>query len=112
MTRSLQFAKTGPADFGLEPTAEGSTALTVQRGRFFRYRHDPKDPGSLSSDAVLCLLVDRQGVLWVGTQDGGLNRFDRKTGRFKVYRNDPNDPQSLAHDTCKPYSRIEPECCG
>ena len=38
---------------------------------------------------MLSLLLDRQGVLWVGTQDGGLNRFDRNSGRFTTYRVEP-----------------------
>ena len=29
----------------------------------------------LSQSSVICMLQDRQGFLWVGTQDG-LNRFD------------------------------------
>lgn len=41
---------------------------------------------------VNCILQDRQGFLWLGTQDG-LNRYDGHN--FKVYKPDPNDPQSL-----------------
>ena len=64
--------------------------------RSVTYRHDPKNPGSLSNDVVLCLLLDRQGVLWAGTDGGGLNRFDSTTGRFTAYRNEPNNPRSLS----------------
>ena len=39
---------------------------------------------------------DRQGVLWVGTGDRGLNRFDPKTGHFRAYGHDPGDPRSLS----------------
>lgn len=46
----------------------------------------------LSSDAVHCLLQDRQGFLWIGTEDG-LNRYDGHT--FKVYRHQPGKPDSL-----------------
>ncbi len=41
---------------------------------------------------------DRQGVLWIGSDGGGLDRFDRATGRFAHYRHDPNNPDSLGHD--------------
>ncbi len=46
----------------------------------------------LSQVTVTCLLQDRTGFLWVGTQDG-LNRYDGYG--FRVYKNDPTDPRSL-----------------
>ncbi|RPH61264.1 MAG: diguanylate cyclase [Chloroflexi bacterium] len=44
------------------------------------------------------MLAEKDGILWVGTFGGGLNRINRKTGAVTVYRNDPNDPTSLSHD--------------
>ncbi len=46
----------------------------------------------LSQGVVNCLLQDKQGFIWVGTQDG-LNRYDGNT--FKVFRPAPDDPQSI-----------------
>lgn len=47
----------------------------------------------LSSNVVFCILQDRKGYLWIGTNDG-LNRYDGYT--FKVYRSNPGDSNSLA----------------
>lgn len=47
----------------------------------------------LSQNAVLDLMQDRQGYLWVATQDG-LNRYDGYA--FTVYKNDPDDTNSLS----------------
>lgn len=47
----------------------------------------------LSQNNIKCLMQDRKGFLWVGTQDG-LNRFDGY--QFKIYRFDPFDPTSLS----------------
>ncbi len=44
---------------------------------------------------VNCILQDRTGFLWLGTQNG-LARYDGYD--FAVYRHDPQDPASLAHD--------------
>ncbi|NRR30174.1 diguanylate cyclase [Oxalobacteraceae bacterium] len=45
------------------------------------------------SQAILSLLQDRQGFIWIGTIEGGLFRYD---GRGAVrYANDPADPNSL-----------------
>jgi sugar lactone lactonase YvrE len=35
-------------------------------------------------------------MIWIGTNGGGINRFDRKTGKFTRFLHDPNDPASLS----------------
>ena len=41
---------------------------------FKTYFHEPQDPSSLNHDYVWSLFVDSAGVLWVGTDGGGLSR--------------------------------------
>ncbi|WP_080240430.1 hybrid sensor histidine kinase/response regulator [Spirosoma rigui] len=48
----------------------------------------------LSQNNVTCILQDRQGFMWFGTQDG-LNRYDGYT--FTLYRYNPKDSTSLSH---------------
>ncbi|HET90789.1 MAG TPA: hypothetical protein ENN99_08645, partial [Chloroflexi bacterium] len=62
------------------------------------YKYDPDDPHSLQSNSIWALYADRSGTLWVGTEGGGLNQFDRDTDRFIHYLNDPHDPHSLSHN--------------
>ncbi|MCB1877712.1 MAG: diguanylate cyclase [Chromatiales bacterium] len=62
------------------------------------FEHRNGDPGSLSHDWVWSLLVDKQGELWVGTDGGGLSRFDREREAFVNYRHSPNNPNSLPSD--------------
>ena len=47
----------------------------------------------LSNSFVNCLLQDRTGFIWFGTDDG-LNRFDGY--EIKVYRNNPDDKSSIS----------------
>ena len=49
----------------------------------------------LSQVTVNCILQDRVGFLWLGTQNG-LNRYDGY--RFEVYKHDPADPTSLPNN--------------
>lgn len=49
----------------------------------------------LSQSIVECILQDRTGFLWFGTEDG-LNRYDGYT--FTVYKEDPDNENSLSHD--------------
>jgi ligand-binding sensor domain-containing protein/signal transduction histidine kinase len=68
----------GTHSAGLErfdPTTEQFIAI---------YKHDAKDPTSLSNNRVNSVLFDHSGTMWVGTQEG-LGKFDRRTGRFKTY---------------------------
>jgi ligand-binding sensor domain-containing protein/signal transduction histidine kinase len=66
---------------------------------FKHFRHIPKDPSSLSSDRIRCILEDHDGFLWIGTFDSGLSRFDPQTQTFINYAHDPENPQSLSNDT-------------
>lgn len=50
----------------------------------------------LSNDDVNCLLEDKLGFMWFGTEDG-LNRFDGYT--FHVYRNNPDDKNSISSNS-------------
>jgi signal transduction histidine kinase/ligand-binding sensor domain-containing protein len=69
-----------------------------------------RDPRSISSDLLTAMYQDRQGVLWIGTWGGGLNKLvrpipdssasaaagvDRSVATFERYQHDPNNPHSL-----------------
>lgn len=63
------------------------------------YRHDPNDPHSISDHNVTAWYEDRQGNVWVGTNTGGLNRFDRASETFTRFQHDPAKPGSLGQGT-------------
>ena len=52
-------------------------------GTFASYRYNPGGKG-ISSDWVNCVLVDRDGIVWAGTQ-AGLNRLDPQTDAFTTF---------------------------
>ncbi len=62
------------------------------------YKNEPGNPNSLSNNYIWSIHQDEEGVLWIGTFGGGLNRFDPFTETFNSYRNDPNDPESISSD--------------
>lgn len=77
-------------------TPRGLNAFDKKTGIFTRYLHDPADPGSLGSDSIRAILIDRAGIIWIGTNDQGLDRFDPHLGRFTHYRPDPPNPPAWA----------------
>src|SRR5262249_37950758 len=64
----------------------GLFKLDRDRKKFIRYRNDPRDPDSLSSDRVLALYEGHEGAIWVGTDGGGAVRFPVKLPPFHRYR--------------------------
>jgi two-component system sensor histidine kinase ChiS len=63
---------------------------------FTHYKNEPGSPNSLSNNFIMTIYEDRSGVLWIGTIDGGLNRFDRNSETFSHYQNSPGNPNSLS----------------
>jgi two-component system sensor histidine kinase ChiS len=68
---------------------------------FLVFRHDPQDSTTLANSYISKLYEDRSGTLWVGTNGGGLNRFDRASGKFTHYKNNPNDSTSLSDNNIR-----------
>lgn len=55
---------------------------------YIKYKHDPGDTTTLSNDDIVCILESSSGNLWLGTFNGGLNRFIRSENRFERFTKD------------------------
>jgi signal transduction histidine kinase/ligand-binding sensor domain-containing protein len=62
------------------------------------YYHNVKDINSLSINLVRSLFVDNSGNVWIGTDNGGLNLFNKEKQNFWHYRKDDYDPRSLNNE--------------
>ena len=62
---------------------------------FTHYQNDSNNPNSLSNNIVKSIFEDREGIMWLAT-DNGLNSFDRSTGMFKRYLHDPKNIHSIS----------------
>jgi ligand-binding sensor domain-containing protein/signal transduction histidine kinase len=65
-------------------TSRGLFRFDPSSGRTVRYRHDPKNRFSLSSDAIKSTGEDRSGTFWAATSEG-LDAFDRDTGKVTLH---------------------------
>jgi signal transduction histidine kinase/ligand-binding sensor domain-containing protein len=92
--------------------------------QFTRYVHDPSNAHSLSHNRIFSIYEDsRHGgsTLWIGTDGGGLNQFDRATERFTHYTEKDGLPNNVIYgilaeengqlwlSTNKGLSRFDPQ---
>jgi ligand-binding sensor domain-containing protein len=96
---------------------EGYLWATTQNGlsrydgyTFSTYKFDPHDSGSLNNNLCIALYEDKAGNIWVGTIEGGINRFDRKTGKFINYR--PPQPPGRFETVLRAVSVINEDKFG
>ena len=62
-----------------------------------RYIYDPKNAASISKNIIKSLFIDTTGILWIGTNGGGINKFDPERKQFKLVKK-TLDPNSLSYD--------------
>ena len=63
---------------------------------FTVFAHEPNDPTSISDETIRTMISDSNGTIWVGTDAGGLSRFDSASQTFTNYLHDPSDSTSIA----------------
>jgi diguanylate cyclase (GGDEF)-like protein len=102
----------GSSDFinTIAPAADGrlwlGTGLQVVRfdtasGKWTDYPSNPADPASRSVNSTTCIVEDKQGRVWMGSEwgGGGLDLLDVASGRFRHFVNDPAREDSLSDDS-------------
>ncbi|MCP4154840.1 MAG: response regulator [bacterium] len=68
-------------------------------GSNFKYfNHDPLDPGSLAESNFGKIIEGENGILWLGTWGGGLDRYDPVAGTFEHHKHDQANPESIGGD--------------
>jgi len=65
------------------------------------YRPDQNDSNSLSGDWITAICVDKSDVIWIGTLDAGLNKYDKKKNKWTRYYNNPSNSNSLINNSIK-----------
>ena len=66
--------------------------------KFVTFVNDKEDSTSLSFNNIFSLLMDKNGIIWVGTLGGGLNKFDTKTEQFKRFLSNDSKTKSLSNN--------------
>jgi len=82
-------------------TVNGLSRLDAEKEKkgifpFIHYYNRPYDTNSINSNRIKVIYRDRQGILWIGTYEGGVNILDLEKKKFHHYLHDPDEPNSLA----------------
>ncbi len=78
----------------------GLNRFNPLNGEFTHFVNDPEKPNSISNNRVKCILepeIHGEEILWIGTNNGGLNRFDKRTETFTAYSMEEGLPSNTIH---------------
>jgi signal transduction histidine kinase/ligand-binding sensor domain-containing protein/DNA-binding response OmpR family regulator len=73
----------------------GLNIVNTVSGKAKRYNHDDRDKFSLSSKSIRCIYNDPQGIYWIGTYQGGVDKYDKNLTLFNSKQNNAYDPAGL-----------------
>jgi ligand-binding sensor domain-containing protein/signal transduction histidine kinase len=78
-------------------SSRGLCHFDLQTEQFtYRFQRDETSSHSLNDNSVSSIYRDRAGILWVGTETGGLNILDFRQEQFGSQRHRPGNPGSLS----------------
>ncbi len=78
-------------------TMGGLDEIKSNRKSSIHLQHDPNNNNSLCDNFVRSIFVDKSGIVWIGSNNDGLNSYDPKTGKYKFFTYDINDTTSLSN---------------
>ena len=78
-------------------TTNGLYKFTPENKEWKQFKNQSGDSTSLSLDLIFCICPDPQNperYLWLGTNGGGINKFDKTTGKCTRYFSDNTELQN------------------
>ncbi|MGB5848798.1 MAG: two-component regulator propeller domain-containing protein, partial [Ignavibacteriaceae bacterium] len=69
---------------------------------FTHFKHNPFDPGSMSTDNTYTIYEDKRGLVWVGTAGRGLSKYNKARGKIIHYKKEYDNTKSLNSNTIHP----------
>lgn len=68
---------------------------------FITYRTDDNDSASISDNFIWSIAEDNEGNIWIGTNGGGLNKYNYATNSFTRFVHDPQNPNSISENNVR-----------
>jgi signal transduction histidine kinase/ligand-binding sensor domain-containing protein/DNA-binding response OmpR family regulator len=77
-------------------TEEGLNILDPQTGMVQRVRSDDRNKYSFKGRSARSVFIDAQGIYWVGTNQDGVNKYDKNLAFFNLVQYNPFDSRGLS----------------
>ena len=100
--RSVYEDKNGNIWFGTEVGGLNIYNPDLQNSgktKFLHYKTDQANPYSLSSNSILSMYEDKSGIVWIGTNFGGINKYNLNKRKFAHYKSQPGKSNSLNNNS-------------
>jgi signal transduction histidine kinase/ligand-binding sensor domain-containing protein/DNA-binding response OmpR family regulator len=66
---------------------KGLFVYNIQADSFSVFTHENRNHQSLSSNALRCIYIDKHGIYWFGTYQGGVCKYDKNLNLFNLTLN-------------------------
>lgn len=96
----VSFAQDTQQRLWIAGKGSGVTVYNAATGSFHNFKHDPTKEGSLADDHVNVVYVDRNNLVWVGTQ-GGISVYNPLFAPFEQHFFPAGQTEVKAHDFYK-----------
>lgn len=80
-------------DLWIGTYGEGLLKFNKRSAVFERFNTDTQPP--LSNNTILSVLKDKDGIVWIGTDGGGLNRLDVESGQITIKTSEEGLPSNI-----------------
>ncbi|HVS95604.1 MAG TPA: two-component regulator propeller domain-containing protein [Puia sp.] len=77
-------------------TEEGLNIFDPYTAKVRRVSCNDRNKYSLKGRSVRSIFIDKSGIYWVGTVQGGVNKYDKNLGFFNLVQYNPFDPLGLS----------------
>lgn len=81
------------------PAREGLYLLNDSTSKFRYFKNDHRNENSIRANVVLSIAEDEEGMIWIGTENGGLSLYNPDIDRFVHYAHDDVDEWSLSNNS-------------
>lgn len=76
-------------------TEGGLNILDIKTQKFSRFFPDSRNNNSLTSKSIRFIYIDKEGIYWLGTYQGGINKYDKNLSIFHLKQSNLFDKNGL-----------------